>query len=420
MKSNNDSKKEIDNLSFQRTGKHKMVNLFVILSILALLSGCGNNLNNKSTSLPGSSPVINASQYSSIQAAIQALPSEGGIVNLPPGKFEITEPLNVTQSDVYLKGSGPATQIINKNTDQLPAIHIHSESSADTVDNEALWRIQISDLRIKGNEESGHGILAEDINEIYIEGITVSNNGRDGIKLDHCYENPRVVHSNITYNKGTGLNLLGCHDIVINGNEFEENNDALHCIDGYNLTMSGNNLDDHLSNGVVIENTYGSVVSGNMIEECKGMAIILDRDCYGITLGSNVIAHNGGGIELQDAHGISLSANTFTINKDHGVYFGSECGRITVSGNNFSNSYIGEGEVKRDSGDLEAAGVTLDGGRNILFSGNVFAGIQPDKAFKLQKQENNILFGNNLLIDVTSDHKNLENSLIIDNLMSND
>ena len=57
-------------------------------------------------------------------------------------------------------------------------------------------------------------------------------------------------------------------------------------------------LDDHLRHGVVIENTYGSVVAGNMIEECRGTAIVLDRDCYGITLSANVIAHNGGGIDL--------------------------------------------------------------------------------------------------------------------------
>ena len=55
--------------------------------------------------------------------------------------------------------------------------------------------------------------------------------------------------------------------------------------------MTGNNLDDHLGDGVVIENTYGSVVAGNMIEECKGTAIVLDRDCYGIALSANVIAH---------------------------------------------------------------------------------------------------------------------------------
>ena len=157
-----------------------------------------------------------------------------------------------------------------------------------------------------------------------------------------------------------------------------------------------------------------------MIEECNGMAIILDRDCYGINLGSNVIAHNGGGIKLEDAHEISVSANTFTVNKDQAIYFGSECGRITICGNNFSNSSIGEGKDKVDSGDPTEAGVIIDGGRNILFSGNVFAGISPDKAFKLQKQTNNILFGNNMLIDVESDHKKLGKSLIIDNLVIND
>lgn len=65
----------------------------------------------------------------------------------------------------------------------------------------------------------------------------------------------------------------------------------------------------------MIENTYGSVVSGNMIEECDGRAIVLARDCYGITLSANVIAHNGGGIDLVDAHGCAVSANTFVLLK---------------------------------------------------------------------------------------------------------
>ena len=56
------------------------------------------------------------------------------------------------------------------------------------------------------------------------------------------------------------------HDIVVNANQFEENNDGLRCVDSFNLTCNGNNFDDHLRHGVVIENTYGSVVSGNMIQ----------------------------------------------------------------------------------------------------------------------------------------------------------
>ena len=130
-----------------------------------------------------------------------------------------------------------------------------------------IWRLRIADLRLTGNPESGHGIEAFGVNEIFIDGITVSHHGGDGIRLDHCYEDPRVSDCLITYNKATGLNLIGCHDIVVSANQFEENQDALHCMDGFNLTMSGNALDDHLGHGVVIENTYGSVVSANMIEE---------------------------------------------------------------------------------------------------------------------------------------------------------
>ena len=55
------------------------------------------------------------------------------------------------------------------------------------------------------------------------------------------------------------------------------NLDALRCLDPFNLCMTGNCVDDHLRHGVVIENTYGSIVSGNMIEECNGTAVILDR-----------------------------------------------------------------------------------------------------------------------------------------------
>ena len=277
-------KKRINSSCIRFVNAHQLTCLLPVIFIFMALSGCGIKNGDSSPSLQGARPAIQAGEYSSIQAALEEVPAEGGIVHLPPG-------------------------------------------------------------------------------------------------------------------------------------EFEENNDALHCFDGFNLCMSGNNLDDHLGNGVVIENTYGSVISGNMIEECQGTAIVLDRDCYGINLASNVIAHNGGGVELQDAHGISVSANTFTINKAHAILFGSQCGRITVSGNNFSNSYIGEGKVKRDTGDLAAAGVTLDGGRNIAFSGNVFAGIQPDKAFKIRKQTNNIIFGNNLLIDSESEHRQLDNSLVNDNLV---
>ncbi len=366
--------------------------------------------------LPGAMKEIDAAQFASLQLAFDALPDEGGVVRLPPGQFDISEPLVLTcMQDVLIEGAGTATHIHNRNTAGKPALVLRPKEPADDGDDNRQWRIHLSNFRVTGTERSGHGIVARRVNELYVEGVSVSNHGGDGIRLDHCYEDPRICDSLITYNQKTGLNLIGCHDIVVSANQFEENHDALRCIDGYNLCMTGNNLDDHLSHGVIIENTYGSVVSGNMIEECAGPAIVLDRDCYGNTLSANVIAHNGAGIDLRDAHGCAVSANTFTIMKTDALRIAGGSSRITVTGNNFSDSYIGDDSIKRSKNDEAAAGLTLDDATDVAISGNLFAGVRP-KALKLDGEAKRVLFANNVLTDVDSDHGRLEES-VLDNIV---
>ena len=233
----------------------------------------------------------------------------------------------------------------------------------------------------------------------------------------NCYEDPRICNSLITYNKAAGLNLIACHDIVVSANQFEENRDALRCVDSYNLCMTGNCVDDHLRDGVVIENTYGSVVAGNMIEECAGTAIVLDRDCYGITLSANVIAHEAsGGIDLRDAHGCTVSANTFTIVKRNALVIGPSSSRITVTGNNFSDSSIGGGAFKRGAEDLDASGITLNGTSDVAVSGNVFSGVTP-KALSVEGDPSRrVLFSNNLLTNTAGDQTKLRDSRVGENL----
>jgi nitrous oxidase accessory protein NosD len=280
---------------------------------------------------------------------------------------------------------------------------VHPELTDRKSREHELWRVQLANFRMTGNEQSGAGIVARHVNEILVQGVTSSYHGGDGILLDYCYEDPRVIGALLTYNKGVGLKLLGCHDIVVSASQFEENQDGLHCLDGYNLCMTGNCLDDHLGHGVVIENTYGSVLSGNMIEECKGTAVILDRDCYGIALSANVIAHNGSGIDLRDAHGCTVSANTFTVMESDALRIGPGAGRIAVSGNSFGNSYLGEGKLRRGTEDLSAAGVVLDGTRRVGMTGNVFSSLQPAAVSLGEKQSEGVLFENNLVVDSESD-----------------
>ncbi|MBW3542734.1 MAG: right-handed parallel beta-helix repeat-containing protein [Planctomycetes bacterium] len=385
-------------------------------ALLFLRGPVAGDSETKPERLPGSRAVIDASRFASLQAALDALPAQGGVVQLPPGTFDIDQPLVLSRGETLLVGAGPATHIRNVNQDGKPALLVQHPDGRKVNRTDRLWRVQLADFRLTGNEKSGHGIEAILIEEIFIHGVTVSEHGGDGLRLDNCYEDPRVSNSLITYNKGTGLNLLGCHDIVVSSNQFEENQDALHCFDGFNLCLTGNCLDDHLGHGVVIENTYGSVVSGNMIEECQGTAIILDRDCYGITLSANVIAHNGGGIDLRDAHGSTVSANTFTILKTDAVRIGPQSARIAVTGNNFANSYIGEGRLRRGTDDLAAAGLVLEATSDVAVSGNIFASVRP-KAVELRGEPSRrVVFDGNVLTDVESDHGKLEESVVGDAL----
>lgn len=384
-----------------------VVTLVVACAGLLLFSGAVES----PRKLPGALAEIDAARYESLQAAIDALPATGGLVRLPPGEFQIDAPLVIRTSDTTLLGSGTATHIHNINEEGKPTILLEKPQGQK----EPLWRIRLADFRLTGVPRSGHGVDARAVNEIFLDGVSVSHHGGDGVRLDHCYEDPRVSNCLITYNKATGLNLLGCHDIVVSGNQFEENHDALRCSDGFNLCMTGNCLDDHLGHGVVIENTYGSVVSGNMIEECKGTAVIMDRQCYGNTISANVIAHDGKGVELRGAHGCAVSANTFTIMLGDALWIGPKSGRITVTGNNFSNSFIGDG-VKRGQQQLMAGGVTLDGTEDVAFSGNLLAGLNPQGFVTTDAESRRVSVTGNVLRNVDADFDRLKDSLVADNL----
>src|SRR5687768_16929319 len=96
--------------------------------------------------LPGARPAVEAANYPSLQAAIDALPPAGGVVRLPAGTFEISQPLRITQEDVLIEGSGTATHIKNVNTDGQPAIVIESPKIKENP-RANLWRVSLQNLR---------------------------------------------------------------------------------------------------------------------------------------------------------------------------------------------------------------------------------------------------------------------------------
>ncbi|MGC9326084.1 MAG: hypothetical protein ACP5I1_00475, partial [Candidatus Hinthialibacter sp.] len=123
---------------------------------------------------------IDASKYATIQEAFDAIPEGGGLVKLPAGVFEIEEPLTLAREDVRVEGAGAATHIVNKNAEGKPALIVRPSNYPE--DGRArIWRIQLADFRISGSTESGDGILAQGVNEIYIHGLSIDHNGGHGI-----------------------------------------------------------------------------------------------------------------------------------------------------------------------------------------------------------------------------------------------
>ena len=165
--------------------------LGIAVLVYSLLPAHDSRAQPQATGLPGARPAIEAIGFPTLQAAIDALPAEGGIVRIPAGTFEIDRPLVLTREDVALEGAGTATHIKNVNKTGRPALLIQPVKLA--ANPKAMqWRVRLANFRITGNPQSGHGIQATNVNELFVDGVTVSYHGGDGIHMENCYEDPRI------------------------------------------------------------------------------------------------------------------------------------------------------------------------------------------------------------------------------------
>jgi hypothetical protein len=135
--------------------------------------------------------VVDAANFPTLQAAFDAIPEAGGLVRLPPGDFELRAPLVLSTGNTRVEGSGAATHLINRNTTGEPALIVRPRDIAKNP-RSRIWRVQLGNFRISGNTNSGDGVFAHGINEIFVQGLSVDHNGGNGIHLKDCYEDPRA------------------------------------------------------------------------------------------------------------------------------------------------------------------------------------------------------------------------------------
>ncbi len=254
------------------------------------------------TSQASGESVIDARRYANLQAALDALPPGGGIVTLPPGEHILTKPLEVTRGNVRIQGCGPATHLVNQNKEGQPALILRPPerpASNQEMNGPRIWRTHVADFRISGNPQSGDGLLVVGVNELYVHDLFIDHNGGHGICLADCYENPRITDCNITYNGGAGIHLKSkSWNPVITSNHFEENRDGVEALRIFNICMTGNSFDDHLRHGIIVEDSWGGIVVGNVLEQCAGGVFELDRVHPSFLEKAPGVAHRLGGRHL--------------------------------------------------------------------------------------------------------------------------
>ena len=135
---------------------------------------------------------------------MDALPKNGGVVQIPPGEYEIHAPVWLTRDNTRIEGAGPSTHIINRNEDAKHALILeHKDRPKEPL--ARLTRVEVANLRISGNPKSGDGMFIEGVKELYIEGVTVEHNGEHGIRVLDAFQNPRIVSTSVHDNGLDGL-----------------------------------------------------------------------------------------------------------------------------------------------------------------------------------------------------------------------
>lgn len=144
--------------------------------------------------------IRNAAEFSSIQAAVNDLPSDGGVVYIPPGTYTFSDTLNLTGKRVVLEGAGVDLTILSYTGTGTGIV-------ADTT------RTQIKNIRLNGNNTGNLGIhfnpstwqidfLVRDVLVYkFYNGIFLNYGGR------HRIENTRVYGMGSSQDNTYGVRL---------------------------------------------------------------------------------------------------------------------------------------------------------------------------------------------------------------------
>jgi len=254
-----------------------------------------------------------------INAALNALPAQGGRVILLEGQYVLTAPIIIPDHDVTLEGQGWGTFINGNNL--LTGNHAIQISS---------WsNCHIKNLSIRTQAGGGkvcHCIFAENgTNDLLIENIYFQDSDSDSIHIE-----------------GTSMNrikIINCfiegaddHGIHITPDALDQS-DSFHILNNYIQSCGIDGL--HFT---TCAGHYHHIVEGNSIQSCAGSGIVADEFLMESEIVNNYIrANTVSGIVLVAEDDNNLIENNYC--NSNGVY-GISIAAATCSENRVKNNKL--------------------------------------------------------------------------------
>lgn len=276
-----------------------------------------------------------------IQAALDSLPVTGGIVYLPPGKYEISSTLLITQDNTTLIGSGAGNRI--GATQQGAGSRIEAAAGVTgsvvsvqrTLDDRTVYGVKIQDIGIDGDSVGSNvdGLFFRSIRG-EIHNVSVKNCTGNGIRIKGYASwkatSNKLIACDIGNNNTAGVFFdTDASDNIVNGNVLHDNQDGMVNAQTGQIV----NACDFLSNtryGLFLDNGGSrSRFIGCRFRLNANHGVVLDSN----TVGFSDVAFVGCGFETNG----TVADNTY----DHIIFQGltaNALSRIILTGCNFSYS----------------------------------------------------------------------------------
>lgn len=219
--------------------------------------------------------VRNATEYFSIQDAIDRLPQSGGTVLIPSGIYIVSTPIKVS-SNVHLKGAGLST-----------CLKLADGANCNVIQNvnPRLWideNITITNMQIDGNKATQtapcNGIFLCEAPNSRIEHLWIHNFPRSTVSAGILLlfsSNCTISHNLIENNSYAGI-FVGCSDnCIISSNRLFDNHRGIYVSRSDNTLVTRNRIVNCDEGIRLYGDASNNMVIGNHIKDSSDEGILI-------------------------------------------------------------------------------------------------------------------------------------------------